>query len=206
MSPRSRNQHLDPFHGKNNNVKVDPALHNLTIERNKRNQQTIENWNPIEAENKQRINNTNPNPRSKPSAPSDSTTSKFFYELGNAADFRKKKAFQEANRDDSMWGKGAKEFNELYGQELEAQRKTDPSLFLTAQERAAVKSMVFDYLDQNAKGRQKLEKGALPVGLNSRFPKLGNDLLYEWNARRANQLREATLDMLEIRRDTIRGI
>lgn len=182
------------------------ALQDLTIQRNQRNQQVIENWDPIGAENKQRLNNTNPSPRSKPSAPDNRTTVKFFGDLANTAEFRKRKAFSEANRDDPMWGKGSKEFSELYGQEIEAQRKTDASLFLTSQERAAVKSMVFDYLDSNAGDKSKLSKEALPVGLNSRFPKLGNDLLYEWNSRRARQVREGTLDMLEIRRDTIRGI
>ena len=186
--------------------KPDPALQDLTIQRNQRNQQTIESWDPIGAENKQRLNNTNPNPRSKPSAPDGTTAVKFFGDLANTAEFRKRKAFSEANRDDPMWGKGSKEFKELYGQEIEAQRKTDASLFLTSQERAAVKSMVFDYLDSRASDKAKLNKEALPVGLNSRFPTLGNDLLYEWNARRARQLREGTLDMLEIRRDTIRGI
>lgn len=206
MSPASRGQHLDNLYGTNRNVQVDPALHSLTIQRNQRNQQVIENWNPIEAESKQRLNNTNPNPRSRPSTPSDTTTTKFLGELASAAGFRKGKAFQAANRDDPMWGKGGKEFRELYGQEIEAQRKTDPSLFLTSQERAAVKSMVFDYLDSQAGNKTKLDKGSLPVGMNSNFPKFGNDLLYEWNARRSRQLREGTLDMLEIRRDTIRGI
>jgi len=182
------------------------ALQDLTIQRNQRNQQVIENWDPIGAENKQRLNNTNPSPRSKPSAPDDTTAVKFFGDLANTAEFRKRKAFNEANRDDPMWSKGSKEFGELYGQELEAQRKTDASLFLTSQERAAVKSMVFDFLDSRAGSKPKLDKNALPLGLNSRFPKLGNDLLYEWNARRARQMREGTLDMLEIRRDTIRGI
>lgn len=183
-----------------------PELQNLTIQRNQRNQQVIENWDPIGAENKQRLNNTNPNPRSKPSAPDNTTAVKFFGDLANTAEFRKRKAFSEANRDDPMWSKGSKEFTQLYGQEIEAQRKTDASLFLTSKERAAVKSMVFDYLDSRAGDKSKLNKEALPVGLNSRFPKLGNDLLYEWNARRTRQMREGTLDMLEIRRDTIRGI
>ena len=182
------------------------ALQDLTIQRNQRNQQVIENWDPIGAENTQRLNNTNPSPRSKPSAPDNKTTASFFGDLANTAEFRKRKAFSEANRDDPMWRKSPKEFKQLYGQEIEAQRKTDASLFLTSQERAAVKSMVFDYLDSRAGGKTKLEKEALPVGLNSRFPKLGNDLLYEWNARRQKQLRENTLDMLEIRQDTIRGI
>jgi len=206
MSPQSRNQDSAPIYGKNTSLQVNPALHDLTIQRNQRNQQTIENWNPIEAENKQRLNNTNPNPRSKPSAPSATTSVKFFGDLAGTAEQRKRKAFSEANRDDPMWGKGSKEFKQLYGQELEAQRKTDASLFLTSQERAAVKSMVFDYLDQNAGKKDKLGKEALPMGMNSRFPKLGNDLLYEWNARRQKQLRESTLDVLQIRQDTIRGI
>ena len=36
----------------------DKALQDLTIQRNQRNQQVIENWDPIGAENKQRLNNT----------------------------------------------------------------------------------------------------------------------------------------------------
>lgn len=211
MSPRARGQSETQkgkvfWYGKNESLKVDPALHDLTIKRNQKAQQTIENWNPVEAENKQRLNNTNPKPRSKPSAPDDKTALKFFQELGNTADFRKKKAFSAANHNDPMWGKGGAEFRELYGQELDAQAKTDASLFLTSQERAAVKSMVFDHLDARAGNKTQLDKRALPIGLNMRFPKLGNDLLYEWNARRARQMREGTLDMLEIRRDTIRGI
>jgi len=205
MAPASRGQ-AQPQYGKNTSLKVDPALHNLTIQRNQRNQNTIENWDPVQAENKQRLNNTNPRPRSRPSAPNDTTTSKFFYEIGNAADHRKSQAFQRANKDDPMWSKGGAEFRDLYGQEIQARNGTDSSLFLTSQERQAVKSMVFDYLDNNAGKRSKLDKGSLPVGLTSRFPKLGNDLLYEWNARRERQLRSNTLDMLEIRQDTIRGI
>ena len=206
MSPQSRNQDT-PWYGRNTSLKVDPALHDLTIQRNQRNQQTIENWDPIKAENQQRLNNTNPNPRSRPSAPDNRTTVKFFGDLANTAEFRKRKAFSEAARNDpTMWSKDSKEFGRLYGQDVEAQRKTDASLFLTSQERAAVKSMVFDYLDSRAGSKNKLDKESLPVGINSRFPKLGNDLLYEWNARRARQMREGTLDMLEIRRDTIRGI
>jgi hypothetical protein len=206
MSPQNRNQDTAPIYGKNTSLEVNRGLHELTIQRNQKNQEVIQSWNPIEAENKQRLNNTNPNPRSKPSTPSNTTAVKFFGDLATTAEIRKRKAFSEANRDDPMWGKGSKEFNQLYGQEIEAQRKTDASLFLTSQERAAVKSMVFDYLDNRAGDRTKLNKEALPVGLNSRFPKLGNDLLYEWNTRRARQMREGTLDMLEIRRDTIKGI
>jgi hypothetical protein len=205
MSPKARNQDT-PWYGKNTNLQVSPSLHDLTIQRNQRNQRTIETWNPIEAESKQRLNNTNPNPRSKPSAPSASTAQRFIGELANTADHRKRQAFQAANKDDPMWSKGNTEFKKLYEQELKAQRSTDASLFLTSQERQAVKAMTFDYLDSKARGKDKLTKDDLPLGINSRFPKLGNDMLYEWNARRQKQLRGATLDMLEIRQDTVRGI
>lgn len=206
MSPRSRGQHLDNIYGRNRSVEVNPALHDLTIQRNQRNQQVIENWDPIGAENKQRLNNTNPNPRSKPSAPSAGTSLKFLQKLGDTADFRRTKAFQAAYHDDPMWGATGQKFREASDQRYDTEAKTDASLFLTSQERAAVKSMVFDHLDARAGDKAKLGKDHLPLGLNSRFPKLSNDLLYEWNARRARQLREGTLDMLEISRDTIRGI
>jgi hypothetical protein len=204
MSPAARGQ--DTPYGAPRNLRVNPALHDLTIQRNQRNQQTIDSWNPLAAESKQRLNNTNPNPRSKPSAPNENAGFKWLQELGNTADLRKRQAFNAANQNDPMWSKTGGEFKQWLGQEQQVQRGTDASLFLTSKERQAVKSLVFDYLDSKADGRSKLEEGALPPGINSRFPQLGNDLLYEWNARRQRQLRERTLDTLEIRRDTIRGI
>jgi hypothetical protein len=66
--------------------------------------------------------------------------------------------------------------------------------------------MTFDFLDAKAKGRSKLGTYDLPPGLDHRFPKLGNDLLYEWNARRQKELRSQTLDVLQLSKDTIRGI
>jgi len=206
MSPQSRGQDTSAVYGKNNNVKVDPALHQLTIQRNQRNQETIENWNPISAESQQRLNNTNPNPRSSSSAPSSDTTARFFTDLGRQADHRKLRAFQESNKDDPGWRSSSQKFRDFLGQEREARSKTDPSLFLTSQEKAAVRSMTFDFLDAKAKGRSKLGEYDLPPGLDHRFPKLGNDLLYEWNARRQKELQNRTLDVLQISKDTIRGI
>jgi hypothetical protein len=99
-----------------------------------------------------------------------------------------------------------KAYGKWLDNEITVEEQTDLGSFLTSQERQAVKSLVFDHLDSKAQGKAKLNKDDLPLGVGSRFPKLGNDMLYEWNARRARQLREGTLDMLEIRRDTIRGI
>lgn len=202
MSPRARNQDT-PWYGKNSSLKVDPALHDLTIQRNQRNQQTIESWNPIEAENKQRLNNTNPNPRSKPSTPDDKTTIKFFQQLEETASDRMRGAFQDDLRGQGLSGA---EYNKAYYVQQDVRYKSDKSDFLTQQERNAAKSAIFSYLDKRAAGRDKATRQDLPLWMEGRFPKLSNDMLYEWNARRARQLRERTLDMLEIRRDTIRGI
>jgi hypothetical protein len=207
MSPQSRNQDTS-LYGKNTSVKVDPALHQLTIQRNQRNQDAIENWNPLNAESKQRLNNTNPNPRSRPAAPNNDTAARFFTDLGRQADHRRLRAFQESNKHDPGWSSSGGKFREFLGQERKARDTTDPSLFLTSQEKAAVRSMTFDFLDAKAKakGRSKLGEYDLPAGLDHRFPKLGNDLLYEWNARRQKELQNRTLDVLQISKDTIRAI
>ena len=187
--------------------KPNPALQDLTIQRNQRNQQTIESWNPIESENKQRLNNTNPNPRSRPSTPENKTVHKFFMDLSEAASDRMRGAFHDAFRADNKdKPQYSSSYNKAYSENQDLRYKSDQSEFLTKSERNAAKSMLFDYLDKTANGRAELEKHNLPVDVVVRFPKLGNDLLYEWNARRARQMREGTLDMLEIRRDTVRGI
>jgi hypothetical protein len=208
MSPKARGQSETQregnfWYGKNKSLKVDPALHDLTIQRNQRNQRTIENWDPIEAENKQRLNNTNPNPRSKPSTPDDKTTIKFFQQLEETASDRMRGAFQDDLRSQGLSGS---EYNKAYYAQQDVRYKSDKSDFLTQQERSAAKSAIFSYLDKRASGRDKATRQDLPAWMEGRFPKLSNDMLYEWNARRARQMREGTLDMLEIRRDTIRGI
>lgn len=208
MSPRARGQSATQkeglfWYGKNKSLKVDPALHDLTIKRNQKAQQTIENWNPVEAENKQRLNNTNPNPRSKPSAPSDRTALKFFQDLAESTYDRMVDAFQSSVRADRLKGLG---YAGAMDQARDARYKADKSDFLTPQERNAAKSVIFSYLDREAQGRAEAKVKDLPFGIRDRFPGLANDMVYEWNARRARQMREGTLDMLEIRRDTIRGI
>lgn len=208
MSPNARGQSETQreggfWYGKNKSLKVDPALHDLTIQRNQKAQQAIQGWNPIEAENKQRLNNTNPNPRSKPSAPDDKTALNFFQKLGQKTYDRMVDAFQDDLRGQGLRGM---EYNKAYYEQQEARYKSDKSDFLTPQERNAAKSVIFSYLDKSASGRSGAKVNDLPFGVRDRFPGLANDMVYEWNARRARQMREGTLDMLEIRRDTIRGI
>lgn len=214
MSPQSRGQletqrlyGWDHFgastYGKNKSLKVDPALHDLTIKRNQKAQQTIENWDPIGAENKQRLNNTNPKPRSKPSAPDDKTTLKFFQNLAESTNDRMIDAFQSSVRAERPSGMS---YANAVDEGRNVRYKSDKSDFLTPQERNAAKSVIFTYLDRASKGRTEASVKDLPFGVRDRFPGLSNDMVYEWNARRTRQMREGTLDMLEIRRDTIRGI
>ena len=186
-------------------TKPNPELHDLTIKRNQNARDTIDNWNPLQAEDKQRLNNTNPSPRSKPASPSSNTANQFLADLGNKLEHRSTRAFNSSNRNDPGWSKGSAEFKEFMAREKAARDKTDLSEFLSPQEFNSVKSMVFDFLDSKAGNAAKLDKRALPAAMN-RFPKLGNDLLYEWNARRQKQLQGNTLDFLEIIRDTVRPI
>lgn len=208
MSPSARGQSETQreggfWYGKNKSLKVDPALHDLTIQRNQKAQQAIQGWNPLEAENKQRLNNTNPNPRSKPSAPDDKTALKFFQNLAESTNDRMIDAFQSSVRAEKPTGL---DYVKAMEQGRNARYKSDKSDFLTPQERNAAKSVIFSYLDKSASGRSEAKVNDLPFGVRDRFPGLANDMVYEWNARRARQMREGTLDMLEIRRDTIRGI
>jgi hypothetical protein len=96
-------------------------------------------------------------------------------------------------------------YKEFANETAKMSKAADNTLFLTPKERAAVRSMTFQVLDAAAKGRDELGKEDLPVSLNRAFPKLGNDLLYEWNMRRL-RLRENTVDMLQMGRDAIRPI
>jgi hypothetical protein len=208
MSPNARGQSETRreggfWYGKNKSLKVDPALHDLTIQRNQRAQQAVQDWNPVEAENKQRLNNTNPSPRSKPSAADDKTTINFFQRLAETTSDRMRAAFHDDLRSQGLSGL---EYRKAYDAQQDVRYASDKSDFLSPQERNAAKSAMFSYLDRKAGGRDKATKQDLPIWIQGRFPGLANDMLYEWNARRARQLREGTLDMLEIRRDTIRGI
>lgn len=207
MSPRARGQDT-PWYGRNTSLEVNPSLHDLTIQRNQRNQQTIENWDPIAAENKQRLNNTNPNPRSRPAAPGSSTMSDFTWNLRRTADWRRIKAFNEADKNDPRWSTplSMEERRAINNQHYSTQEATPLHLFLTSKERHALKQMIFDHLDSQAKGSSKLTNTSLPIRVKADFKEFGNDMLYEWNARRQRQLRDRTLDMLEITHQSVREI
>lgn len=209
MSPASRSQPYGPGYIPlyKEDIKVEPSRHQSTIERHKKTRQVIDKWNPLEAENRQRLNNTNPNPRSRPSAPLKNTVYDYFLDLGRTMEARKSKAFHSSSADDPMWRSSSSKFKREYAEYSKARSQTDPSEFFTDKERSSAKQMLFDYLSEVARGgKVKLEKSDLPYSATSRFPKFSNDILYEWNARRKQQMRDATLDVLDVSRSTIRGI
>ncbi len=208
MSPARRSQPygpgyipLDP-----RDIRINPALHEQVIQRNLRNQEVIENWDPVEAEWRERSNRTSSNPRSRASSPSVDAVWDFSRKLFNEADRRRRNAFSRSASESGVYGLGSKDFRREQANLHEAMGKTPASEFLTSQERQAFKSMLFQKLDEQGRGRSSLNKSDLPPAVANYFPKLGNDILYEWNAQRQRQMRENTLDMLELSRNAIRGI
>ncbi len=84
--------------------------------------------------------------------------------------------------------------------------KFDLSIFVDDKTRSALKQQVFLYLDKHqgaASGSANLWD--LPTPFHIDLRKLGNDFLHEWNARK-KQIRENTIDMLQMGHDAIRPI
>jgi hypothetical protein len=165
---------------------VDPELHKLTIERNVKAREAILNWNPLEAELKQRFNNANTNPRSRLAAPS-------------------REAF-----DDALNPFVRKLRNELISANASlpggrnAKIDHDVSELVSDKMASEIKGQLFRYLDAKAKssGRSELARWDLPGTMNYELRKMGNDLLYEWNETR----RQGMLNMLDASRMMIKPV
>ena len=170
-------------------MKVSPALHQEVISRNQKIREAIDKWDPLAAENKQRLNNTNPNPRSRTVAPTNAQ-------------------FQQALKPQiDAWHREAKKAGALaYGKDdLPVDGKFDLSVFVDDKTRAALKRQVFLFLDkEKPAGEAKMYD--MPDVFWTDLRKLGNDLLYEWNANRKRIFRENTVDMIQMGRDAIRPI
>lgn len=200
----SRNESMRGYGGKP--APLGPGTSAEIIRRNQRVKEVVNDWNPLEAEAKQRLNNTNPAPRSKPSAPGVRPVIDFWGDLQRTAERRRTQAFTNSAQKDPGWSSTGSQFKKFHGDLRSTENATDPSLFLTDQERGAAKSMILDYLDSVAGKKSKLEKSDLPWGVRQSMPKFGNDMLYEWNARRARIQQENTVDMVDWSREAIRPI
>jgi hypothetical protein len=181
----------------------DPALHDLTIKRIQRVNKATENWNPLEAELKQQFNNINPNPRSRLGAPTwesfDQSLQPLIHRLG--AEMR------GARMEDAM-----EQYRITKGKPNYApgnlERDNDLSDLVDDHMALEIRQQLFRFLDEKSakSGLNEMQMWQLPGTMQGRLRKLGNDTLYEWNTRRKHQLRENTLDMLQITRDAVRGI
>ena len=192
MDPGRRSQPYGPGYWplRREDIKIDPRRHEETIRRNQQIREVIDGWNPIEAENKQRLNNTSANPRSRLVAP---TERQFRKALEPQIEAWK----QEARK--------AGAFASSPG-EVPNKNKYDLSIFVDDKTQAALKRQVFLFLDNKLTGKSgEANVWDLPQPFMVDLRKLGNDFLYEWNTRK-KRMTENTVDMLQMGRDAIRPI
>lgn len=192
MDPDRRSQPNGPGYWRleKSDLKIDPRRHEETIKRNQKIRDVIDSWNPIETENKQRLNNTNPSPRSRLAAPTERQFTEALKPQIEAWRHEARKAGAFASGPDEVLTKN----------------KFDLSIFVDDKTRTALKRQVFLFLDKEragASGEAKLWDLPQPFQLDLR--KLGNDFLYEWNTKR-KRIAENTVDMLQMGRDAIRPI
>ena len=192
MSPERRSLPNGPGYWRleKKDLKIDPARHAETIKRNQQIRSAIDNWNPLAAEDKQRLNNTNPSPRSRMVAPTE-------------------RQFREALKPQiDAWHREARKggaFASMPGDVL-TENKFDLSVFVDDKTRSALKQQVFLFLDkERGANPDEAKLWDLPKPFLLDLRKLGNDFLYEWNTRR-NRRRENTVDMIQMGRDAIRPI
>lgn len=169
--------------GANNPLRI--ADRAEALKRNQRNAQVVLNWDPLEAQWREWENRNRANPRSRTVAPSPAT----FDRVLRPMVFR--------FHSEAAWA-GA--YASRRG-EAPTANKYDVSEFVDDKNRLAIKNQLFLLLDAK-KLRQEAKMTDLPSVMQVDLRKLGNDLLYEYNARR----RQNTVDMLQLSRDTIKPI
>jgi rare lipoprotein A (peptidoglycan hydrolase) len=186
-----------------------PERSRQTIERIQKLNDIKLNWDPLEAELKQRFNNINPNPRSRLAAPSQEAFTKIMEPM-----IRKLRHVLAVANINLPGGEGI-------------QIDRDVSELVSDKMASEIKGQLFRYLDAIWEGEyrkengvkrryglpdreiaDKLDKWDLPFVMrdNGGLGKMGNDILYEWNHRNQAKLRERTVDMIGITRDAVRPV
>jgi hypothetical protein len=177
----------------------DARLTQQAAVRNARVTQAIKEWDPTEAEWKERMNRWNASPRSRPAIPA-------------------VEAFNKWLQDDVVWPtsrlamrgvskayEGKASSGREFSDALDNARR-DVSEYVSDNVRMMVKQNAFAMLDKIAESRTigGVERYHLPRELQKQggLSSLGNDLFYEWKQTRQS----ATVDMIETSRSTIRGI
>ena len=185
-----------------------PGTADEVLRRNQRNQETIDNWDPIEAEWKEWQNRTRASPRSKPSYPDTQQLDGWFRgALGDALDARRF-AFTQ---DEFQQGKGGKpkEGAELLAQQQQNQKvergtRLVEFMALNTGRYAALKDALFASLDGKYQSRKEktgqvhwddITMDSLPASLQfGDGRQVGNDLLAEWRSIRASQATDRVMN------------
>lgn len=174
------------------------TAHALTIKRNQLFSNIIQNWNPLQVENKQRLNNTNPNKRSKLAIPESSTSITTLQNLRNKLQERARIAQNRSLPAD--YGEGNPEtFRAKSRTEALYRKNSDLSEYLSPNEREIAKASLFD-LFRKKKGQ--VTEDDVPFSIKSQMPRFSEETVYAYN----NMLRSNLVDMLDLTRETIKPI
>lgn len=171
------------YGGKKGDRPTPESLRNSVIEKNRRNSEVINNWDPLDAEWKERSNRGNPNKRSKPAVPDWDT-------VYDAWKTYLEKARHQKIDDTYKSGKRQNE-DDMHNLPMWDYLQVDGKKF------AAMKQMVFQRLDAvlTKKGAvQKVQKWDVPVPDD----KIQNHLLAEWRSLRSKEIGGAVADALEL--------
>lgn len=175
-----------------------PGDANLTIQRNLSVRNLIDNWNPLKAENKQRLNNTNPNKRSQLAVPSRTTSTTTLRGLYNELEHRARIAQNRSLPDD--YGEGNPEvFRTKSKAEASYRKNADISEYLSPNEREVAKASLFNLF---RKKEGQVTEEDVPFFIRNRMPRFSQETIGAYN----KMLRSNLVDMLDLTRETIKPI
>lgn len=185
--------------GKPMRTQVKPGdAHALTLQRNQTVRNTIDNWNPLEAENKQRLNNTNPSKRSQLTIAPTTTSMSTLRDLEIGLEERARRAMNRS-RPQSDYELSGEKWQASEAAEANYRKNADLSDYFTANEREVAKEALFS-LFRKKKGEVKLDD--VPVNTRVKLGRFSKETVNAYN----NMLRSNLVDMLDFTRDTIKPI
>lgn len=169
-----------------------------TLSRNQNVRNTIDNWDPIEAENKQRLNNTNPSKRSKLAIPSTRTSIETLSDLERKAEDRFRRASDRTYSAEHYEG-GPETYRKKAEARSKFERDADVSEFLTDKEYMMAQQSLFDWFRSTTKGQVTIND--VPFGMR-KLNRFAEESVYSYN----KMLRDNMVDMLDFVRDTVKPI
>lgn len=185
--------------GKPMRTQVKPGdAHALTIQRNQTVRNIIDNWNPLKAEDQQRLNNTNPNKRSQLTIAPTATSMSTLRDLEIGLEERARRAMNRS-RPKSDYELAGENWKASEAVEANYRKNADLSDYFTANERKVAKEALFS-LFRKKKGEVKLDD--VPINTRARLGTFAKETVEAYN----KMLRSNLVDMLDLTRDTIKPI